>query len=494
MSNEDDNPIDPTSLAGVAAGVAQGADQYTDNVRFHNPRGFGFAAENANNMVDVARGERARVVGGDNAKHGPDRVVGGVSIQSKYCRTGSECIAQCFEDGRLKYVNTDGTPMAIEVPSDKYESAVQAMEARITKGQVPGVTDPSEARNIVRKGHFTYEQVRNIARAGTIESLSYDAARGVITAGSAFSVSAVITFALALWRVEDLKTALKQGGLTGLKVGGVAWLSSVLAAQVGRTGIETALRPVTDLAVKSLGHKGTHFVVNGLRSGKPIYGSAASSHLSKLLRGNVVTGIITTGVLSTVDLTRVIRGRISGGQALKNIAATAGGVAGGTGGWMGGAAAGAALGSAFPGPGTVIGGIVGGVVGALGGGTLGQAFTRGAVGLVIEDDAKSLLATLEAAFIDLAVAYLLSEQEINEVSETLTEQIKPKKLRDMYASGDREGFSLAWLEPIVRKVIEKRQKVLSPSAAELQSATESLLNELLEEQRAAGWAEAGPSS
>ena len=45
-----------------------------------------------------------------------------------------------------------------------------------------GVTDGSEAENLVRKGNVTYAQAKNIAKAGTIDSLKYDAANGVITA------------------------------------------------------------------------------------------------------------------------------------------------------------------------------------------------------------------------------------------------------------------------------------------------------------------------
>ena len=62
--------------------------------------------------------------------------------------------------------------MQIEVPSDKYDAAVEAMQEKIKNGSVPGISDPEEAKNIVRKGHFTYEQAKNIAKAGTVESLT----------------------------------------------------------------------------------------------------------------------------------------------------------------------------------------------------------------------------------------------------------------------------------------------------------------------------------
>ena len=51
-----------------------------------------------------------------------------------------------------------------------------------------------------------------------------------------------------------------------------------------------------------MGSKAYHLLANALRSSdKMIYGAAAMNHASKLLRGNVVTGIATTLVLSTAD-------------------------------------------------------------------------------------------------------------------------------------------------------------------------------------------------
>lgn len=129
--------------------------------------------------------------------------------------------------------------MQIEVPSDKYDSAVKAMENRIKNGQVPSFTDPSEAKNIVRKGHFTYEQAKNIAKSGTVESLTYDAVNGAIIASSAFGVSTVITFANSIWNGEDFDTAIKTATYSGLKVGGTAFITSVLSRQISKAGKAT---------------------------------------------------------------------------------------------------------------------------------------------------------------------------------------------------------------------------------------------------------------
>ncbi len=131
--------------------------------------------------------------------------------------------------------------MQIEVPSDKYDAVVSAMEEKIKRGQVNGVTDPAEAKNIVRKGHFTYEQAKNIAKAGTVESLAYDAVNGAIIASFAFGVSAVLTFATSVWNGEDFDIALKNAAYTGIKVGGTAFVTSVLVSQLSKAGLNSAL-------------------------------------------------------------------------------------------------------------------------------------------------------------------------------------------------------------------------------------------------------------
>ena len=169
------------SVGTIASGITYGnisnaSSMYFDD-KILSPRGHGFAAEHAKHLWDVFHGNDAKIVGDDNAKNGADRIVNNVNIQTKYCASGSKCIQECFENVKFRYFNPDGSPMQIEVPSDMYAPAIQAMKSRIERGEVAGVSDPAEAENIIRRGHFTYVQAKNIARAGTVESICYDAAR-----------------------------------------------------------------------------------------------------------------------------------------------------------------------------------------------------------------------------------------------------------------------------------------------------------------------------
>lgn len=437
---------------------------YADNVVMAGRQGHGFAGEKANHMWDKLHGKDAKIVGGDNAKHGADRLVDGINIQTKYCKTGSRCINECFNDnGQMKYINSDGTPMQIEVPSDKFDDAIRSMEDKIKKGKVPGVTDPSEAKNIVKKGEFTYQQAVNLAKFGTIESLTYDAINGLRLAGTSTGISAVISFSVAMWNGEEWDVALKNSIYSGLKVGGVAWAGSILAAQLGRTGLEQTLRGTTDYIVKSMGSKAYHFLANGLRTGSKIYGGAAINNVSKVLRGNLVTGIATTLVLSTADFYRLFHGKVSGVQVFKNVTKTGASVAGGVGGWMGGAAAGAAAGSVVPIIGNVAGGIIGGLIGSFAGGSAAHKVAETVLDTFIEDDAKEMLRIIEKVFGNLAFDYLLNENEAKQAIENFQKKDVPDELRHMFASNDREQYANELLEVIIIDIVKQRPKILLPT-------------------------------
>lgn len=316
----------------VAGGVASGAygqvNKSYDEEKFHAQQGHGFAAERANDLYDRLTGHDAKIVGDDNIKNGADRIVDGVMIQSKYCQSGRACINECFDkNGDFRYV-VDGKPMQIEVPSDKFDAAVQAMEEKIREGKIPGVTDPNEAKNIVRKGHFTYQQAKNIAKAGTVESLTYDAVNGMIIASSAFGVTAVITLATNLWNGEDFDKSLKLATYSGLKVGGTAFITTILASQLSKAGLNSALVGSSEAIVAFMGPKASAVLINAFRNGSNIYGAAAMKSAAKLLRGNAITAGITVIVLSTFDIANIFRGRISGKQLFKNFTNTASTVAG----------------------------------------------------------------------------------------------------------------------------------------------------------------------
>lgn len=471
------------SKGAVAGGFAYEnhgkVNRLYEEEKFHARQGHGFAAERANTLYDKLTGHDARIVGDDNAKNGADRIVDGIYIQSKYCRTGSACINECFDkEGAFRYLR-DGRPMQIEVPSDKYEAAVEAMQQKIQRGQVPGVTDPREAENIVRKGHFTYEQAKNIAKAGTVESLTYDAVNGAVGATSAFGVTAIMTLTINLWSGEDLDKSLKAATYSGLKVGGTAFVTTIIASQLSRAGLNSALVGSSEAMVALMGPKASAVLINAFRSGGNIYGAAAMKSAAKLLRGNAITAGVTVAVLSSFDVANIFRGRISGKQLFKNLTNTAATVAGGTGGWLGGAALGAsaaaAMGTAVaPGVGTIVGGLIGSVAAGAATGKI----TDSILGTFIEDDADEMVRKIEEIFGSLAIDYLLNQDEAERIIDRLSGQLDGKKLKDMYASTNREQFAREMLTPLIEEETKKRMCVKSLTDSQMVEGLKNILEEI----------------
>ena len=147
--------------------------------------GHGYAAEDANGLNDVLWGKDVDFSGRDNSKFGPDRVVDGQRIQTKYCKTAAASVNAGFdpETGMYAYEG-----QVLEVPKDQYDDCLEFMREKIRNGKVPGHTDPDDASQIIKKGDVTYLQAKNIAKAGNIDSLIFDAKTQTVTAFSAFGI------------------------------------------------------------------------------------------------------------------------------------------------------------------------------------------------------------------------------------------------------------------------------------------------------------------
>ena len=330
--------INAAVVGAAGIGAAEKAVFPEQKAHIRNLGGHGEMAEEANNLIDRFLGFDAEVLGRNNKKNGPDRSVNGALIQTKYYNSARGTLESAFDanTGQYRYIDTNNnSAMQLEVPRDQYDRVVEGFKKKIEQGKVPGVTDPAEAERLVRKGYLTYKQAVNVTKPGTIESLTYDAVNGTIIASSAFGVTAMITFATSMWNGEDFEDAIKIATYSGLKVGGTAFITSILAAQLSKAGLNSALVGSSEAIVAMMGPKASAVLINAFRVGsKPIYGAAAMKAAAKLLRSNTITAGITFVVLSSFDVANIFRGRISGKQLFKNMANTAATVGAGTGGWV----------------------------------------------------------------------------------------------------------------------------------------------------------------
>lgn len=430
--------------------------------RFNSQQGHGYAAEQGNDLWDRMIGNDAKILGDDNAKNGADRLVNGKLIQTKYCQSARASIDAGFKKGQYRYLDTNGNPMQLEVPSDQYEEAVKIMAKKIEDGKVPNCNNPSKAKELVRKGNITLEQATNLAKAGTIESLSFDAINGVVIGTSAAGISATITFARALWNGEDLNSAIDNAVFIGIQAGGSAFIISLVSAQLTKTSLNTLfLEPSVEL-VKALPSVVKSNLLATMRNGAPIFGSAASNNLAKLLRGNLIVSATTSLVLSSQDILNFVTGKISGKQLFKEVTTIVSGVVGTTGGATGATALIGALGLSLGPVGAAVTSIVGGIIG----GSLGTSISKEILDKFIEDDSIALVRIINKRFSILAFEYLLSEEEIELSLEVLRGCLIQRKLLEMFAAKNKELFADELILECINSVIIWRIKVRIPSQSQ----------------------------
>ena len=454
--------------AGIAAGGVQTSCTYADNAGMASGKegstGHGFAAEMVNHYTDYFFGKESTIVGTDNKKNGPDRAVNGEFLQSKYCATGTKSVQAMFDKkGQYMYTLESGSPMPVEVPSDQYNEAVGAMEKKIREGKVAGVTDVAVAKDLVRKGHVTYAQAKNICKAGTIEGLVFDSANGVVSGAFAGSISATIAFGYSVWKGDDVKTAAGNAVSAMVEVGGISFLTSVATSQVGKTSVRKMLYPTAQALVKKMPTKTMQMVVNGISTSaaKPIYGAAAQNSAAKLLSGNVVVNTVTVGVLTLVDTDSLVRDKMSKSQFMKNFPKTAANVVGGAAGWACGAAVSVA---AFPtfAPAAVVGGLLFSVAGS----SLAGTAISGFLDTVWETPEEMLTALLEQEISSHTYDYMLTPEDVEGVIAELAKADVIQDVRRQLSSvTDSEKSSEAKIlieshvEGKVKGVLSDRKKV-----------------------------------
>ena len=465
----------------LSASLAAQELEKTQISKYHTKGGHGFAAEDANNLNDRLRGKKSEVVGTSNELNGADRVVDGVRVQSKYCQSASETIAAAFDSGSGNY-RYEG--QVLEVPKDQYEACLELMRKRIAQGKVPGFENPADVEILVKEGTVTYKQARNIARAGNVDSLVFDAKTQAVTSTYVFAISFAVTFAQNRWQGESAKNAMRAALESSILAGGTTLVTGIISAQLLRTkaviGALFVRSGVKAISGTTIGRQAIHRIAAG-SLGKAVYGAAAINHVSKLLRSNVVTATIATAVTSTPDFYRAVFSRsISWRQFTKNISVNVAGVATGTAGWLGGAAAGAAIGSAVPIVGTAAGGIAGGILGALGLGIGGSKAAKAIADKISDDDSKQLLTILQDEIQSLAFEYMLTEDEVEDIASTVKSTVNPKWLRRMFketkgaTNKDRSRkFVRTEFEPHFEAIIKKRPKIVLPSSDQIE---EEVLN------------------
>ena len=481
VSEEQDDANENDDLFGDSAVVSltnMNVQYILDQSKFTASQGHGFAAERGNDLIDKIKLKNTKVVGDNNVKNGPDRIIINrtgetVFIQDKYYSTATEGIKACFgDDGMFKYVKDDGVLMQIEVPKEQYEEAVALMEKKISEGKVSGVTDPKEAKSLVRKGYLTYKQAKNLAKAGTVESLAYDSVHGVVSASCAFGISTILNYAFLRLQGENNEEAMKMAAESGLKSGASAFGITVIAGQLSKTGANAIFKPVTEKLVSALGRDFAKFLVEstGKEVSKYTTTKVLTMRAAKILSSQTVVSLVSMVVFSVPDAVKLFEGKISGKQFAKNFAVSAITVVGGA----AGAAVGGFVGTLIvPGAGTAVGGIAGGLLG----GTITGIGADKVADHIVEDDAVEMYEIVKAEFAEKCEDYLVNEEEATRIAEELNKILNDKMFEEMYQCknskngiDNRKQYASDLLEPIFENEVAKREIIEQPTEEEMRAA------------------------
>lgn len=435
-----------SSIGTNVFGLNNEINSNQSNARFHHnihSQGHGVAAEQMGNVKDRFLGRNAVPEGASNAKHGADRIVNGMNVQTKFYKTARGSIDSCFQNGNAKYINNDGSMMIIEVPKDQYAKSIELIEMRIKKGQIPNETNVKNASKYVKKNPYTYEQAqiatKSIFDRNSVitnkktgetrqvtfrEKLVYSAGGDFMTGASialpTSTVMGIWVYCNCKWNGMSTEEALKQSSLAAIKPVLFSGFTYMFASQFSssRIGQHVGKTIASKLVLNQTSRQTTKMMTNGTMV--------------------IVTVAFTVGP----DVIKCVSGRISSQQLIKNTATAGVGV-------VGGALTGAMLGVYVPVIGTAVGGVVGGIVASVG--------AKKVLDNIIEDDAVLMLKIAKQEFIEVVMLSGVNTKEFQFILDnTFLHKNFNKVLQLMYASGNPRSYIHEIYYALVQKMYEER--------------------------------------
>ncbi|MEW4353606.1 hypothetical protein AB1I63_01715 [Streptococcus pneumoniae] len=310
------------------------------------------------------------------------------------------------------------------------------MRRRISQGKVEGITNPNDAKKIIRKGSVTYKQAHLIARGGNLTSISYDVLDGSIQSLPGAGISFVIVLAQAKWAgasTEEAVGAAFEAGFKTLAISTIAYASSQQIAKIMTARLRTQL---------------------------------GSQTLNATTVAGKVAPVISLGVMIGPDLFDAVSGRISSQQLLKNVAVAGAGVAAS-------AAAGAAVGTIL-GP---VGSIAGAVIGGIG----GSALAKGILDQFIIDDRIEMFAQLKEEYIELVMIVGLSSDEFSKLQEKIFNKDLESLLKTMFSRKENSReYARQFIEERLHEMMQNRAQISNSDVLEAVKISESLFDASLQ--------------
>ena len=308
--------------------------------------------EHAGHFEDLMAGKDTVILGGNNRRSGPDRSVDGVHLQAKVMSNAAATVRSMFDKSNdLRYKNSDGTPMVFEVAKDQYERIIAILAKRKADG-CEALKEVGNVETLVRRGAYTRAECINMCKAGTFPGFVYDIRTGAIPA----CFSGVLTLWVEM-NDERKEPNWSEAVCTSMKTSLFHMVTHITTCQMGRMGVVKLLRTPVEAILRCAPKDLIHSIVN-LGRAKPIYGAAARSFASKMVRFNLVSNAVVWVGYSTMNTVQYAQNKMTGDEYACALLQTGGSLAAGT----VGAQAGAIVGSFVLGP---IGGFIGGTIGSI---------------------------------------------------------------------------------------------------------------------------------
>ena len=353
---------------------------------------------------------------------------------------------------------SDEELLLIEVSFDQYLEILEHIQLNAT-------TLYATAKNCIKKGAFTYEQVKHIAEACCIHELHLEEDGQISLTSTVLSISALISFAQSKWNGADRQAAIKNAVYTGISIFGETFAEEIIMQQflanndlqydlsVGFKG--AIAKNGTKVAAKKLATKLTK---------KAMLSSAIAKKSIMLFNANVVTGALVTGIMSTVDVARAIKGQLSPQQLSKSVTKTASSVVGGIIGML----IFTVIGFQIPSVSTAVISMIGAVLGLILGSMITTKITSKLLDLFIEDDIVNMLNIFNSVLLERAQSFLLNEEELNEALKDFNTRFDMKaEMRNMYAAPNRSVFAKNIIEHELARIVKQRMYLHVPTNAEV---------------------------
>ena len=466
--------------------------KFINEKKFHGKQGHGYSAESSNDLADkILNKEIDFGVGNSNKKHGPDRCINGEYIQTKYYADYKNPLNKYFPNGKeIIYVDNssgEAKPMKFEVPPEQYEKAKEYLQRKIDNGlYINGKRITVRAEDILVKGKIPYIVAKSISVGMNPLAWTYDAlsgailykddkvkkinkslsvvGRGIPSFWEGIGMAACVTFFQNMIDGKGIKESLKRAICVGLKNGHIQINSYIFAGEMARRRVDKGFIQIKEKILSSVEKYGVKLIAD----------SAAKKILSQVV-GPVGTIISSSSLLikfTRKDISKLIRGRISFSQAIKNVTKNLTNEAG----HVGGKTVGSIVGAAISGGALIkVGGMVGEVVGHSTGRVINIILDR-----LLIDDADKMLSIIEDEYYNISSVYLFTEKEHDFGVSECVKKIDNKFLEKMFASKDRSEFANRMIKPIIDTILFKRRINHTVSDNDIVSAFDNLMDEAIE--------------